>query len=657
MTMIDPRRLDRLEGRRLHASAGSAAPLPVPHIIEFALTEPYLNVALFPRQATLLKLMFCRLDLLTGFDEEVLEQWSEGFSVRSGASGASGYRGQYGTPGDIKDRMRWCTEHGREWFRETIFVGGRRGSKSLLGAVAASYVVWRLLALGDPGRYFAIAAGKQLHVPVFAGQHDQARANQWKDVHDLITTAPCFRPFVAKTSAGTLWLYSPAQLAADAVAPTDAAIVISAKQATMLAGRGPATPVQVYDEMAHMAASGANRSAQEVFSAAHPALAQFGAWSFLYEASSPWTEQGQFHLNYRNGLAVDPDTGAALSPDTLVLQLASYDLFRDWERTEDPAFLAWPDGPPFTPRSGPLLNQSAEASLRRIDPERYDVEFEAQWATSESAFLPPEHVAELFGPWNGQQLQQQLTGALGTHYVAHVDPARSQANFSIVIAHRVTDQNGTHHVVVDYSHAWRPRDFADVHIDFEVVFNDIHDLFLRFRIQHFSYDQYDSAGLFTNLRAFIRNHEQELGHPALVERPASAPSNSRMSEALKTALGRGLIHAPHDQLLEEELRHLEIRNGKVGHPTRGPVQTDDLAVALMNIVDHLIGDHNRHDIVQALSEITITGSQPRSYNPYNHPPNPYSDAFSAVNQRTHSHAAPRGDRPSAARGGWGRYGR
>ena len=119
-----------------------------------------------------------------------------------------------------------------------------------------------------------------------------------------------------------------------------------------------------------------------------------------------------------------------------------------------------------------------------------------------------------------------------------------------------------------------------------------------------------------------------------------ARSNDRISEAFKTALARGLVHAPHHQLLEDELRHLETRHGKVGHPTRGPVQTDDVAVALMNAVDHLLSDQNGHDIFQALGEGGVTGSQPHSYNPYDHH-NPYSDVVGAVDQRPHSQGVPR----------------
>jgi hypothetical protein len=288
--------------------------MTVPHIVEFAMSTGFLGVDLFPRQATLLKLWFCSSDLLTPYDEMVLREWTSGFALQHNDDGSASYHGSYGVPPDVGDRMQWCLRNGRNYFREVIFVGGRRGSKSLLGAIAASYVIWRLLALGDPASHFGIVAGKQLQVPVFAGQRDQARVNQWADLRDRIIQAPCFRPYVAKVSGDTVWLYSPAQLACGDLEPTRAAVMIAAKEATALAGRGPATPLQMYDEMAHMAASGANRSAQEVFSAAHPALAQFQSASFLYEASSPWTKQGQFYTNYRNGLAVDSNTGYGAQP-------------------------------------------------------------------------------------------------------------------------------------------------------------------------------------------------------------------------------------------------------------------------------------------------------------------------------------------------------
>jgi len=640
---LDRRRLARLEAQSApHPAVRPAAPsLRVPHALEFTMSADFLSQALFPRQATLLKLFFCLPELLTPFDEQVIAEWASGFTVQYGNDGTAAYHGSYGVPPDVRERMQWCLDHGRQWFREVIFVGGRRGSKSWLGATAASYVIWRLLALGDPARYFGIAAGKQLQVPVFAGQRDQARANQFADVSNLITSAPCFRPYVAKESAGSLWLYSPAQLEAGGVPPNRAALVISAKEATPLAGRGPATPLQLFDEMAHMAATGANRSAQEVFSASHPALAQFATTSFLYEASSPWTQQGQFHTNYQNGLAVDPDTGLTLGRDTLVVQLPSFDLYRDWIKTRDPQFLAWPDGSPFVPLAGPVLDDSAEAPLRRADPDRYGVEFLAQWATSLSAYLPAEHVDGLFARWRGQPLRMQTQGTLEHSYVAHADPSRSGANFALVIAHPELDERGVRHVVVDLVKVWRPKDFDRGRVNYEIITEQLEGLLMRFPISQLSLDQFNSAGLLDRLEAFVSNNDRVLGSPTIIERTATAPANQRMAETTKTALSRRLVHAPYHDLLDAELRNLEVRNGRVAHPTRGPVQTDDTVDALMNVVDHLLSDHNGYSTMQAIGDTTVTGSQPPSV----------SAKLGAVHHRRSSQGMPRGYSPGPARGG------
>src|SRR4051812_15494918 len=88
----------------------------------------------------------------------------------------------------------------------------------------------------------------------------------------------------------------------------------SVTMATTLAGRGPAAIVEIFDELAHAVAAGANRSAEEIYSSAIPALSQFRTESLLYGASSPWQQQGQFHANYRRALAVRPGTERSLDP-------------------------------------------------------------------------------------------------------------------------------------------------------------------------------------------------------------------------------------------------------------------------------------------------------------------------------------------------------
>lgn len=67
----------------------------VPNIIEFALSGDYLNVRLYPRQATLLKLIFGAVELLTDYDRGVLAQWTAGFSARP-------RRRHRGVPGSVR---------------------------------------------------------------------------------------------------------------------------------------------------------------------------------------------------------------------------------------------------------------------------------------------------------------------------------------------------------------------------------------------------------------------------------------------------------------------------------------------------------------------------------------------------------------------------
>ncbi len=181
MTQQPATRLTQLERRRATALAASARPLvelEVPHVAEFVLSQAYMGDRLYPRQLLLLKLMFCAEHLLTDYDREVLAEWSAGFEPVTRSDGTVAFAGSYGVQPDVVERMRWCREHGRGWMREVVAVIGRRGSKGHLGALAAAYILWRLLATGDPQKHFGLPAGKQLQVFVFAGSNYSAASGR-----------------------------------------------------------------------------------------------------------------------------------------------------------------------------------------------------------------------------------------------------------------------------------------------------------------------------------------------------------------------------------------------------------------------------------------------------------------------------------------------
>ncbi len=642
--MIKEDRLRKLE-QRAPDVLGAPPAIVVPNIIEFALSESFLKVRLYPRQVTLLKLKFCSSALFTSYDRQVLAEWTAGFVRHDGDDGTTRYRGQYGVVADVEERIDWCRANGRGWFREIIMVAGRRGSKGYLGALACSYVLWHIMSTGDPQAHYGIPAGKQLHVMVFAAQQYQAQVNQWKDVVDVIRKSACFAPYIAGQSRDTLWLYSAAQLAAGNVAPKDATFVISAREATTQAGRGPATVCLLIDEMAHMQAGGANRPADEIYSAASPSTAQFRTEAMLYQASSPWSQQGKFYAQYLRGLAADPVTLKALNPDMLVVQLPSGELYRDWELTADPSFEAWPGGLAFPPLRGPIFDAADEARHRSADPHGYDVEFGAQWAASEAAYLPREDVDALFAPYGGVNLQMKTVGTSSHSYIAHADPSYTGANFAIVVAHVQLGDDGQRHVIIDLIRVWRPTDWSDKRINYEHVIDEIKDLLRRFRLTDLTFDQFNAGGLLQRLQDFARTDARVLGNPSIYERTATAPYNHRAAETFKAALSRRLVHAPYHDLADAELRNLESRNGRVNHPTTGTVTTSDIADCLMAITYAFLGDDNSDQLGKSFGSVGLSGSRPA---------HPLDEAFSSTT-RTAPQGLPRGYNPKAASGG--RFGR
>ena len=101
-----------------------------------------------------------------------------------------------------------------------------------------------------------------------------------------------------------------------------------------MGGRGPASIIQIYDEVAQWIATGSSGRPEEVFNSATPALRQFGSWSMCCLGSSPWTQLGVFFERARRGLAIDPVTHAPRYPNIFMVQLPSWDIYEGWKDTQ-----------------------------------------------------------------------------------------------------------------------------------------------------------------------------------------------------------------------------------------------------------------------------------------------------------------------------------
>lgn len=583
--------------------------IEVPDPITFCIGTRWLNRPnLYPRQATLLKIIFLRDDLFTQFDLDVIEEWEAEYE-RTGDSGI--------VP-NIRWRITWLKAKGYKWFREVLLVMGRRGGKGHVTALAMAYVLWHYMAKGDPQGFYGVDRDKKLSALVFAGKRDQAKATVFADLANVIIGSNCFASFINKPHAESLTIYAPHDFVRmkrlrERGVFTDrdmATFEILPKESTTMAGRGPTSFMQAFDEQAHVVVTQAQRDgATEVYQAAKPSLDQFGRDAFVVAPSSPWQRIGQFYENYARAILED-DTGHPVNPDFLMIQLASWAIYEDWERAQQiaifPAAFTGDLGE-YTELEYQLTFQPLRGAIQVFDeqlereeaanPETFAVERRAKFATALDAYLNEKKVLEIFAPWEDRlpqfgppALKMESQGMLIISYKGHADPSKVNDKFGIAVAHAEPDKEGRLHCVFDLIHHFDPADFPDHIIDYEVVDDWLWDHVINpFKPDEFTFDQYNSTSSIQKLQKKVRAARLPK-QVQIFERTTTRPYDWTAKENSKAAINLGLVHAPYYERAELELRFLQLINGRVDHPSAGPVQSKDIADAMMECIHVLIGE-------------------------------------------------------------------
>ncbi|PPS89541.1 hypothetical protein [Streptomyces sp. MH60] len=636
--------------------------LDVPDPITFVVSPKYLSRPnLYPRQATLLKCFFLREDLFTEYDYRVVAEWDEAYRTAKSANEQRAARAAAlaeeqdpeaalaaevddimtdaldelaqqvllegnedapkmplsGTP-DILGRMRACKALGYSWFKEILLVMGRRAGKGHISALAMAYVLWCYMAKGDPQEHYGVDRDKKLAALIFAGKRDQAKQNLWRDFVNVVTGAPCFAPYIASSLGEKLSVYAPHDFVrmeemrkkGIKTAMDMATFEILPKESTVMAGRGPASFILGFDEMAHVVNAGANRSAGEVYDASTPSLDQFGKDGFIVEPSSPWEMSGKFYDNWLRATSFEDD-GTPTYPAVMMIQLPSWDIYLDWQIAHElPLF---PEGfqgdnaeyenaplPGFRVLKGAIQTYDEEMrKLEKADPDTFKVERRAQWATVLDAYLDPAKVEAVFSPWYARPerygsplIVPTERGVLAYVYKGHADPSSVNCRFGIAVGHTETDDEGRPHAVFDKIHHFDPADFPNHTIDYEEVEDWIwEEIISVYQPEDFTFDQYQSVGSIQKLVKQVAR-ARLAKRVNIWERTATNQLNWKYAETFKAAINLGLVHAPAYEDGELELKFLQKPPGinRVDHPTVGPVQTKDIADAIMITTYALIGD-------------------------------------------------------------------
>lgn len=587
-----------LESRLAQAERRTPPParrpdVPAPkNLLDFTVNPGFLGIDLYPLQGLIVKIATGAVDLLTEFDLERIAEWEDGWHLTE-HRGRLHYQGREGTPPGLLRRLELCREQGRPGPVEVAMVLGRRAGKGLLSSILMADLLYRLIQSDGITQDVQPRKGKTITVLVMGAKLDQAKRNAFADIRDLLENTAAFRPFLGRSTTESVSLLLPSQLEEGAlVGRTQGRLEVRAVETTPRAARGPTVIGFVTDEFGHVGNDNnidASTSSVGIYRSLRPSTAQFPRTSLVLQTSSPWEKIGQLYQSYQMACEVDPDTGDPKFPGVITVQLPSWKTYEHW--AEASTIPMWPGGPTYPEQQGPIIERHGLLDLfEEMDPDGFDVEYGAQFASVVNRYLNPRIMAKLTGPDANDVLPQvDRVGAGNRTYIAHGDPARVGDTFGFAIGHVRYDENGLPHVYIDDAFGWRPRDFADGIIHYPSVEAEITDILARYPTSTMTFDHYNSFGTIDRLQAFVASGGAKHRTNVYV-REAGYSVNWKMAEVFKAAAMAGLVHIPAELTdVLEELDHLQVTGQRVDHPTTGAVTSKDLADCVINIVYSAIG--------------------------------------------------------------------
>lgn len=595
---------------------------PWESIVDFASHESFCGQVLYPRQLTLLKLMYLETEHMTSFDLEVIEEWRKGFRRR---------RDVFGVQPDIWERIAYLKARGARRFPHIQAVLGRRASKGFIGGILGAEQIAYFHSLDNWQQHFGVRPGKIGYLNVGATSLTQAKDHQFKDVRDVVESCKYLQPHIAESKDYMMSIRTPADLRMIAemkaakipIEHPIATLEVQALSASSTAGRG-ATAFGIFlDEFAFMIhGTGSHKSGEEIYEDWMPSLDQFDLDGLTYIPSSPASKVGKCYSLYQEGSVLmssyqeNTETGeeaaaelkamaaqggndtaeVVADPTKLVIQLPSWGLYENWEKSRQLIGVSFKR--PIQP--GPTHESQVRRKLR--NPDKFKVEREGQWAEVQGAYFDPDMVERIFdAPGWRPALESQSRGYLTHKYRIHCDPGRTGANFALCIGHLENSPPDEHgiawpHVIIDMLHVWRPQDFPpDIEtgrptIDYVQVQEDIDDILFRFpSTSKISFDQWNSAGMIASLRRKF-SPSIRVAEVTFTER-----DNQARFERVKSALNLGWVHSYRDNFYEDnasllgmELKFLSETNGRVERQKIGPVTTKDLCDAFCVVVSDLM---------------------------------------------------------------------
>ncbi len=607
-------------------------------IAEFSESDEFCGFRLYPRQQVLLKLFF--LEEMEGWEEDVLSEW---------------IRGEDGVAisPKVRERRDYLRDQGYSHFTEIQLIGGRRGSKGFMTALAMAKVMYEVQQIPNPGEFFNVAKTKEIYFTCVAASLDQAKKFQFADLISVVSNCKPLLPnitsimeegFNIKTDADEELVR---ELRAEGVPVSRDYAKLRAKPlpANARSVRGATSLVSVFDEFAHMMEGKSASTGSEVYNANKPSLAQFGKWGMLFLNSSPWAKTGKFYEQTEIGFALDED-GNPFNNSILTFQWPSWAIYKDYDK--DPRKQRWSHAPipnavmanPDVPDEGQVCEddiiKARELRLEeKANPESFSVEYRANWAEVMDGYFNPTAVDRAFSglihipskdiPGLEEDILRPVrmatNGSYNHEYRMHLDPSSTTAGYGMALGHVEEFPNPNFngemvsHVVIDFVKRWNPDDFPQGTIDPMEVSREVLHLIDIFRPSEVTYDQYQSDMPIQWLREEMQ--KKGIHETKVYKSQGNNRENWNKWETLKTAMNLGMFHVapdcPDSDYAKQELKFLSCDRNKqnpvVDRQKTGPIQTKDMSDAQRDICYSFLGKF-LFDIVSKRGNAEIrTGAQ------------------------------------------------
>jgi len=469
---------------------------------------------------------------------------------------------------------------------EVILQLGKGSGKDYMSTIAVSYMVYLLLCLKDPARYFGKPPGDSIDILNIAINSEQAKNVFFKGFKTRLDKSPWFQGKYTPTAGSVTF---------------DKGITCHSGHSERESFEGYNVLCVILDEISGFATESTSGSDQAKTASAIYEMyrasvdSRFPDFGKVVLLSFPRYKNDYIQTRYESVIAdktVEIKEHTFKLDDTLEDGISSNEFTVEWEEDRINAYKF--------PKVFALRRPTWEINpTRSIDDFKIAFYKNSVDALSRFACMPPDAVDAFFR--SREKIETCFSGTNGVdstgrffesfkpqedkEYYVHVDLAQKHDHCAVALAHVdkwVTLSTFNDHevinpfVVVDAVRWWTPT--ADKTVEFKDVKNYILELRSRgFRIKKVTFDRWNSFDIMNELKSLGMNSE-------------TLSVAKKHYEDMQMLVAEERIYGPRIDLLVDELLQLRIVRDKVDHPRKG---SKDLADAVCGAIYNSILNTSR----------------------------------------------------------------